>query len=355
MSTKGRNMGIDMLRVICMMAMVIQHVLGHGWVMALIEECSWKYELLRALRSSCLFGISCFALISGYVGVRSRYKYSALLQQWAKVWFYSVSFTWIISMLFPGQVSGADWNKAFFPTLQQQYWYFTAYAGSFMLAPFIRIAVRKMNFKQASFCTGMLVLVFSVLNTLQGGDPFFANCGKGTIWLVVHYAVGAYFGEFKPHEKVPMRVLWGFAACSLILLAGLQPVSVRMGWSYLSGEPRNDSPVTLLTAVAMMLLFSRISVTRGQKLVSALGATSFGVYLIHDHPLIRRYTISTYSYPLAGLDTLLAVPGVILASAGIYMVCMLIDMLRQKLFDLLRVKQMFAALENKLVGNLWDD
>lgn len=353
MSVRERNIGIDALRVLCMLAVVIYHLLGHGWIMTLISEDSWKYELLTALRSGCFFGISCFALISGYVGVQSRYRYSALAIQWLKVWVYSVLFTWLADVLFPGTVTSSQWDMAFYPAQRQQYWYFSAYVGCFMLAPVIRIAIRNMTFRQASFTAAGLLLVFSFLNSWQGGDPYFVNAGKNTLWLVVLYAIGAYFGQFKPHERIPMALLWLLAVCSMLLLAGMKPVGERLGFAI--GAPRNDSPETILAAISMLLLFSRIRITRGGKLVSVLGAASFGVYLIHDHPLVRQHMISTYAYLLAGLGTATIVPGVILASMGVYLVCTAVDTLRQKLFDLLHIRQGFAEIEKKLIGDLWAD
>lgn len=355
MNGRERNLGIDALRVLCMLAVVVYHLLGHGWIMSLISEDSWKYELLSALQPACLFGITCFALISGYVGVQVRYKYSSLILQWMKVWFYSVLLTGLVGVFVPESVAQADWNRALYPVLSGQYWYFSAYVGCFMFAPVIRLAVRKMSFRQAGVCTALIIMVFSALNTFKGGDPFFVNAGKGTLWLVVLYEVGAYFGWFKPHEKVSMTWLCCFAALAMLLLAGLKPVAARLGWTALCRTPRNDYPETLMAAIAMLLLFSRIRITHGKRFVSLLGAASFGVYLIHDHPFVRRYTISVYAYHLAGLGTLTIVPGVLLASMGVYLVCAFADTARQKLFDLLRIKQGLDALERRLIGNLWED
>jgi len=355
MREKERNLGIDVLRILCMLAVVVYHLLGHGWIMALINENSWKYELLKALQSATLFGISCFALISGYVGIQTHYRYRSLVLQWLKVWLYSVAFVWIVSLIDPSAVSIEDWDRAIHPVLYGQYWYFTAYVGCYMLMPIVRMAIKRMSIRQASISIGLMVFVFSVLNTVKGGDPFYTNAGKGTLWLVVLYIIGAYFGMFRPHERIPMFVLWGIAVFTMMLLAGADFISVRLGWEVLAGTLRNDSLITLLAAVAMLLLFSRIRITRGKRLAAAFGAASFGVYLIHDHPLIRKYTISTYAYHLAGLNTLIIVPCVILTAAGIYIVCALIDMAREKLFGLLHIKQGLAALEQKVVGNLWDE
>ena len=361
MKTQERNLGVDLLRIICMLAMVIQHLLGHGWIMNLLNATSWKYELLKALQYFCLFGISCFALISGYVGVKGKYRYSALALQWAKVWLYSVAFTALAAVCMPGSVGTAEIRRAFLPTLGSQYWYFTAYAGSFMLVPFVRMAMLRMNRRQASVCTGMLIAVFSLSSCILGGDPFYTDAGKGTLWLVVLYAVGAYIKLHEPLKNVPTWGLAVLAGAAALLLAGFDPVLDRI-YLFFTGSkapfvhfPHNDSPNTLLLAVAMLLLFSRLRITHGRKWVSLLGGASFGVYLIHDHPLLRQMTISKYAYHLAGLSTGMIVPGVLLAAAGVYLVCAAIDIAREKLFVWLKLRQRFAALEKRLVGTLWED
>ena len=359
MKAQERNLGVDLLRVICMLAMVIQHLLGHGWVMNLLNASSWKYELATALQSLCLFGISCFALISGYVGVRGRYRYSALALQWAKVWLYSVLFTVLAAVFAPGSVGREEVLCALFPTLKSQYWYFTAYAGSFMLAPLVHTAMLRLNRRQAGACVGALVLVFSACNGILGGDTFYTNAGKGTLWLVVLYAVGAYIQLHEPLKKAPV---WGLAAltgAAALLLAGIDPAIDRLYLLFTGSKapfahfPHNDSLNTLLMAVAMLLLFSRIRITRGRRLVALMGGASFGVYLIHDHPLVRKFIISRYAYPLAGLSTGMIVPGVVLAAVGVYLACMGIDLLRERLFQVLRLRERFSALEQKLVGDLW--
>lgn len=354
-NTRKRNLGIELLRIICMMCMIIQHIIGHGWVIQSIHPGTWKCELVIALRSLCLFGISGFALISGYVGVRSRYRYSSVALQWTKVWLYAVLFTLLASVLDPGSVGRKDWTKALFPALNRFYWYFTAYLGCFTIAPIIRKAMRQMTLRQASVCTATLILIFSMLSNALGGDSFYVDVGKGTLWLVVMYAVGAYFGQFQPHARIPKGVLWALAVVSMLVMAGLQPVSERLGFDYLSTDPRNNSIQTVVMAIVMLMLFSRMEIRWGKKLISWLGGASFGVYIIHDHPQIRMLTISRYSYMLTELGNVEIIVGIILAAAAIYVVCALIDSLRQKIYDILGIKQKLELLESKLIGDLWAD
>ena len=192
---KKRNPGLELLRIICMLCVIIQHIIGHGWVIQSLHPGTWKYEYVAALRSLCIFGISGFALISGYVGVRARFKYSSVLLQWTKVWLYAVFFTALCSVLIPGSVKQEDWIAALFPTLNRMFWYFTAYLGSTMITPLIRKAMRQMTYRQGTVCAVMLIVVFSMLSNAFDGDAFYVDMGTGTLWLVVLYALGAYLGH----------------------------------------------------------------------------------------------------------------------------------------------------------------
>ena len=352
--TKERNQGIELLRIICMMCMIIQHIIGHGWVIQLLRPDTWKYELVVMLRSLCLFGISGFALISGYVGVQSRFRYSSVVLQWTKVWLYSVFFTVLGSILEPGSVTRGGWFGALLPTLNTTYWYFTAYLGCVMFAPVINKAMKQMTRKQGTVIVVTLIYIFSMFSNALGTDAMYVDVGKGTLWLVILYTVGAYFGHFKPHERVPKAVLWVFAGISTMVMALLQPVAQRLGIAYLSGDPLNNSIQTLLMALAMVLLFSRLEIRRGKRWISWLGGASFGVYVLHEHPYIRKYTI-TQSYRLTELGNAQLLAAIVLFAAAIYLGCAVVDALRQKIYDRLHLKQKLQAIEHKLIGDLWAD
>jgi len=360
MPKSERNWGIDVLRVICMVAMVVQHILGHGWITQQINPESWKYSIVISLQSFSLFGISCFAMISGYVGVHTRYRYTTLVLQWMKVMLYSVLFTLIVMIAKPGVVTKNELLTGFFPTIRKQWWYFTSYVGCFLTAPLINAAMKQLNKRQAGFCIATMMFVFSGLNFVTG-DSFNVGAGKNTLWLIVLYALGAYIAYFGFMEKISIRGIAVLTLCSALLAVGVGGATARI-CELFTGERagywlfhRNDSPTTVLMAMAMLLLFSRLRITRGTKLLAMIAPLNFSVYLIHDHPLVRRYTISAYAKYLAGLSNLWIIPGIVLAAVGIYLACILIDYFREKAFRKLRLKQRLSAVENKLLGSLWDE
>lgn len=359
MNKQERNGGIDILRVLCMVMLIVQHLLGHGWIMQQIDQESWKYALLSSLYSSTLFGVSCFAMISGYVGVKGRYRYTTLILQWLRVICYSALFTLLTLAFDPEAVTRDMLLAGFFPAVKRQYWYFTAYVGCFMAAPMINAAMRQMNRRQAGACLAAMLIIFSGLN-LFDVDPFYVAQGKNTLWLIVLYALGAYVGQFGLLKSLSTRALAALTVLSALLAAGVDEIVVRAcrmltgkEWGYWFFE-RNDAFPNVLLALMLLVLFERIRVRRGAKLLAFLAPLNFSVYLIHDHPLVRRVTISRHAWRLANLSNVQIIPSILLTAVGIYAVCACLDILRERVFQWLKLKRRILELEERLIGFIWD-
>ena len=61
---KVRNAGVDLVRILSMFAIIIQHILNHGRVIKKYR----KYRELILMSIACYWNVSTYALISGYVG-----------------------------------------------------------------------------------------------------------------------------------------------------------------------------------------------------------------------------------------------------------------------------------------------
>ena len=70
---------------------------------------------------------------------------------------------------------------------------------------------------------------------------------------------------------------------------------------------------------------------------------TFGVYLIHDNDYIRRLLWDSVVQH-ADAHSLWSVAYILVVSVSIFIVCVGIDFLRKKLFDVLRVNERLTAL-----------
>ena len=129
---KQRNYGIDLLRMIAMLMVVILHILGKGGVLQAAPPLSIRYETAWLLETAAYCAVDCYALISGYVGFGTRCRYADLAALWLRVVFYTVTITAVFALVLPGSVSAGEWLRAIFPVMFNQYWYFTAYFCLFL-------------------------------------------------------------------------------------------------------------------------------------------------------------------------------------------------------------------------------
>ena len=71
-----RNRGIDLLRMTAMWMVVILHILNKGGVLAAAAPLSAGQGTARLLETAAYCAVNCYGLISGYVGVQRRFRYS---------------------------------------------------------------------------------------------------------------------------------------------------------------------------------------------------------------------------------------------------------------------------------------
>ena len=97
-----RNYGIDLLRTISMFMILILHILGNGGILKQVIPLTIYGELIWFIEVCCFCAVNCYGLISGYVGVKAKHKYSNLIYLWIQVFFYliiSAGITCVFSIL----------------------------------------------------------------------------------------------------------------------------------------------------------------------------------------------------------------------------------------------------------------
>ena len=292
-----RNYGVDLLRLTAMFMVLCLHVYGHGGILEKLPQFSAKYEAVWAVELLCICCLNCYMLISGYVGVKSNYRYSNLAVLWLRVFFYSVLITAVIQVLRPSAVTLRDWIASFLPVLFDRYWFFTAYFAVFLLMPVLNAACRQLTKKQLGAVIIGQLIILSVLPTLLHQDPFYTNFGSSALWFALAYLIGAYvrlYGLLTGWSRSKLLLLY-LGSCGLMWLSKL-----AIEWG--TGRTGNHlmvhvSPLVLLAAVALLLLFQRLRFSaRGKKWISRLTPLAFSVYLIHEHPLFRTQVIGRLSF-----------------------------------------------------------
>ena len=345
---QNRNYGIDVLRIISMLMVVTLHILGHGGILGALFPTSISYKTIWFLEIMCYCAVNCYVLISGYVNINSKYKYSNIIVLWLQVFFYSV----IISLgLF--LLNKTDKNtlfQALFPLCSHQYWFFTSYFGLFLFIPIINKAIQIIDEKIMKRIVYLLILFMSILPTLLQNDIFNTKNGYSTMWFIVLYIIGAYIGKYKPYRHKSYVYLTGYGIC--IFLTWVSKLAIEK-YSIINNSHlmiSYTSPTILMSGIFLILFFSNYRLNPALKrIVSLFSSTSFGVYLIHEHPLIRAIIIKNrfVGYASLSIDKLLV--NVIFIVIFIYIICSFLDYIRLCFFNKLNIKQRIRLIEIKLL------
>ena len=186
-----RNRGIDLLRMTAMWMVVILHILNKGGVLAAAAPLSAGQGTARLLETAAYCAVNCYGLISGYVGVQRRFRYSGALALWLRVAFYTLGITAVFACLMPGSVNGDRVLRAFFPVLFRQYWYVTAYFGMCLFIPFFNLLLNRLSKGQLRLLAlsivlaGLIAAVYGVIawRRQEGFGMYFTLLGLAVVFL----------------------------------------------------------------------------------------------------------------------------------------------------------------------------
>lgn len=348
MNEEKRMYGIDLLKNFAMIMIISVHCLGEGGVLNALPRNTVQFHLIWALEVFAFCGVNCFALISGYVSEGRAFRLKNLLRLWIQVIFYSTVIT-SIEMFITRNFSISEWLKSFFPVSFSTYWYFTAYVGVAVLSPLIQAGINQMSVKSIRLLCAGIFMAFSVIPTLVHNDIFLTGSGYSMLWLSILYIFG-----------MVARKCGGFTINSGFLMSG---IGFLVAWGshgvistlFSSGSGyliTYTSPFIFLEAFGILIIFSKIKVSEWlKKILKWCTPLSFGVYLIHTHPIVFKRIISNLFAPIASHSVGLMCLEIVFGIVTIFVVCMLLDAVRSLFFSFVRVDQVCEQVEKILLNN----
>lgn len=343
-----------------MFMIVMLHVLGQG-VITHTKHLGTRYEVSWFLEIASLCAVNCYAIITGYVSVNSKkYRYGDLVTLLLRVFYYSILLAVIGYFAYLGEYSVRDVIKSFFCVFSGKYWYVTAYAGLFLLMPFLKKAINSMNRRQfkAMLLTG--AFLFTVVPTFYRNDVYYLNMGYSFLWISYMFCVGAYIRKYVDFRRIKA---WKMFVCYLCCIVGtlcfkyIYEVVFSARYNEFSScfliECYNF-PLILLSGIFLFLMFAKIKVSsNAAKIISFLSPLAFSVYLIHAHPVVWEHFIVYHFIPIANSSLPIMVIKVFGYAIAIFCICLLIDIPRECIFKWLRIKERIRYFEEKHFKSIW--
>jgi len=343
--SRSRNYGIDALRIVSMMLVLILHLLAFSHVLPLSSHDSASYRVGWLLEIAAFCGVNCYALITGYVCCDGTFRYERAVVLWFQVFFYTLGSLLLVLLFSSQEVHLSDFLNSFFPVLSGHYWYVTAYMGLFFFIPFLNVLGHRLSKLQFQYLLVTAFVLFSVVPTLLHKDVFPVGEGYSIWWLGVLYMLGMYVKKHGLLTGMKTSSLWMlYAGC--VCFVWVSKMLLDAVPLHLIGQIKVErifvlynSPFIVGTAVALLLIFSRMRFSSGRAVacISWLAAASFSVYVLHCNILIGKWFIwDVFQWP-ASSSAVLMVVKVLAMACAVYAGCALVDSVRRYLFRLMNV------------------
>lgn len=341
-----RKYGIDLLRIVSMIMIPILHILGHGGILKNVTPLTVHYLLVWFLEVLSYCAVDVFALISGYVGYGRKFNYSNIIYYCLQVMFYTITITCIVLIVQPQIINLKEIIRAVFPFIYNVYWYFTAYFCLMFFIPLINILTNRAERKEFNKALILFFILFSLVPTLFHADPAIIKGGYSFLWIAVLYIVGSYIRKYNLDTIfAPKKALICFMVCCLITYSSklfIEYITIIIVGKPIFGDVLLSyiSPTIVLAAVFLVIGCSNLKVNDiTQKFLRIFAPASFGVYLFHEEPLIRKLFITKKFEYLLNYNPLVTCLLVLSIALFIWLLGSLIDIARKYTFDKLKVKQ----------------
>ncbi len=350
MEKAKRHSGIEIARIIAMLMILFSHYSIHGGFNLTSPPEAWlsvggvNQLILSSLKYGG-FGVAIFVIISGYCGINSTFKPRKVIQLIAQVCFYS----WLIYIICLAtgltDFSVLDAIKNIFPILFEQYWYATAYIVLYLVSPYLNILLKSIEQEKFKKLLAIMLLLWCVIPTFTAQAMY----GRQIPKFVMLYTVGAYLRLYPDNylakanrAKLGLVLSFILLFISSLLLQLLGSVSTLFS-SHYGTFYDTESVLTVIGATCLVYLCANLNLGSNKK-INMISSATFSVFLIHAHTGWRYLIWKDFLGSNTFLNSPFMIIHMIICVAVVYVLCVCIDLLRQKF-----VERLFMILVDRII------
>lgn len=265
---------------------------------------------------------------------KQKPKTKTYAKVFGQVWFYSVAVFLVCKFGFSYQYSLIELLQVFLPTIFEEYWFFTTYIVMLIICPYLNMIIEAMDRKQHLTLMMSLIVLWIVI-------PTFTTQEMGSSRLtqfICYYIIGAFFRNYPENifEKRKIRLCTVIASFLTLFLSTLifeylasySGLFANKGLYFFS----RHSFMILWCAVGLFTM----AVYKGKfvnPFVNMIANCTFGVYLFHDNPVLRRFLWGGILGCARLYNTPYLILGLLISVVLVFTVGCLIELIRKIIFE----------------------
>ena len=324
---KQRESGIELLRIIAMMGVVVLHYnnAAMGAAFSYVTAGSLNQGILYFLETLCISGVNIYVLISGYFLYRSNNRsVRKIADLFIQVVLFNAAF-YVMSIIMG--VNTFTLKSCIFNLLPANY-FVVLYAVLYLVSPYVNLMLRQLNEETMQNWIYLAVAVFSiwsfvvdVMENAAGFDKiglspvgiYGSQEGYTIVNFLLAYMIGAYLNTSK-FESGKVTQFRRVLRCAVLLgvvyafamVENHFGLASRTAWNY-------DNPLLLLLAAESFLLFREIHFM--SRVINELAKGAFTCFLFHQ-PLLRFFGVQN----VVNGNSLILIGHVILVAVVMYLI-----------------------------------
>lgn len=341
--SKIRNSNIELLRIIAMILIIAHHYSVHGIFDFNSNFLSFNECWIQFLSMGGKVGVNIFILISGYFLITSKqFKLQKVVKLILQLFFYSILIYFIFLMMGQNKFN----LNVFFPITYQTWWFASTYFVLYILSPFINKFLLSLNRNEYKKLLLIMFTIWCIIPTI-----FEENYESNSlIWFIFLYALSGYIRlhgikiqkDFLDYMKLTaIGVFINFIL--FIFLEILDACFPYIGIHTTRFFAMNTLPI-LLISLTLFLGFIHLNIGYVH-FINVISSTTFGIYLIHDHPLVRALLWKDLFYNPDSSYLMLVLYSIFVVLI-VFVGCMLIERIRLNVIDN-RLTKLYNFIENK--------
>ena len=337
--SEKRQSGIELLRIIAMFLILVQHANGLAIGLPGAYECvgdpidSFSRIFIQSL---AIVGVDVFVLISGWFGISFNLK--RLGEFLFQCLFFSIIVTfaaWLIN----GRPEIGIKSLAGMIFLGKSYWFVKCYLLLYILSPVLNSFINTANKKDVALILFLFLAVMLFYGWPDSMPEF--NFGASSVSFIGLYLLARYVKKYC--QGLCSRPMWHYAgnyflvafllaAMSFVLYRQEAPIEItRCIFSYVN-------PLIIAGALSLVLLFAKMDFT--SFLVNQVARSSFSVYLFHCGPIVWALFLAECGHIYHSYSGIGMLSRMLLFLLAVFAIAVIIDQIRLFLSALLfRKKQ----------------
>ncbi|WP_300351639.1 acyltransferase [Clostridium sp.] len=326
-----RKSNFELLRIICMIMIVILHTLGHGGALDGTSIGNYNFIIVNLLESISIVGVNCYVIISGFFNIKSSFRLHKILKIYVEVIFYSVSIFLIFFLFKISTLTLKDFLQAIFPIIMQTWWFVSIFLVLYILSFYINKLLIVLSLREYTILNIVMFLVFVMWPSIPKAVPIDNESGYSLYYFIFLYIIGAYIRLFFYDLKIKKTL-----TLSIYIVTGILLALFNIFTSYILdrayGKYSYNFGLVFIMSVALFLFFKEIEIKNTY--INKISSLTFGVYLIHDNPLVRNVIYKCFNYKnyFNKNNFLIYTIAIVLF---IFICSILIELLRKKFFEFL--------------------